>query len=278
MPPEADAPPCPRRTFGETGVFLSAFTFGTMRLAERGFDEAGAADFAAWLFDRGVTSFHVSHEYESHPLACAAIRGLRRRRPGARIEIVAKLASPHFDQTAFDADRARGIVEDLRRDLEAERIDVVQWMARHTPNEDAPRLAILERDAGAMEATWAALKAQGKVGALSVFPYSDAFLRAALDYPWIDGVVSYLNFQETEAAPYLDRLAAEGRGFCAIRPLNAGKLAADAEAAIAFPLLHPATASVILTASSRERAATALRAVAGAHADAAAFHAALRPA
>lgn len=124
-----------------------------------------------------------------------------------------------------------------------------------------PRLAILKRDAGKIGETFAGLKASGRVGALGVFPYSDAFLRAALDYAWTDGVVSYLNLQETETVPYLDRLASEGRGFVAIRPLNAGALAADAERAIGFPLKHPAVASVIMSLSN------------AAQADAAAFHA-----
>lgn len=252
---------------------MSALCFGVMRLAQRGFDEAQATDFLARLYDRGVTSIHVSHEYESHALACAAVRGLRRIRPGAQLEIVAKLASPHFDESAFHAERVVARIEALRRDLSADRIDLVQWMTRHTPNEDAPRLAILKRDAGKIGETFAGLKASGRVGALGVFPYSDAFLRAALDYAWTDGVVSYLNLQETETVPYLDRLASEGRGFVAIRPLNAGALAADAERAIGFPLKHPAVASVIMSLSNAAQADTALAAVAGATADAAAFHA-----
>jgi aryl-alcohol dehydrogenase-like predicted oxidoreductase len=269
MPPEAISP---RRPFGASGVSLSAWTFGTMRLHLLGLDGAEAADFLTALYDRGVTSFHVSPEYESHALACAALKGLRRRRPAARLEIVAKIAAPHFEETGFDAARARARVEACRAELDVERIDLVQWLVRHTPNDDRPRLEVLARDGRAAEDAWSALKAEGRVGALAIFPYSDGFLRASLDLPWVDGVVSYLNLEEREAAPYLDRLAAEGRGFAAIRPLNAGRLKGRLREALRFPLAHPAVASVILSASDLAQAEAALEAVASAPVSAAAFH------
>jgi aryl-alcohol dehydrogenase-like predicted oxidoreductase len=103
-----------------------------------------------------------------------------------------------------------------------------------------------------------------------VFPYSVAFLQAALDLPWVDGVIDYLNLLELDAAPFLDAIAASGRGFAAIRPLAAGKLADRAAEALRFPLLHPATASLILTASSPANVAMALEA-ARTQADPAAF-------
>ena len=269
--------PTPRRPFGASGVELSALGFGVMRLAEKGFDADTAADFVTRLYDRGVTTFHVSHEYESHALACAALRGLRRRRPGARIEVVAKLAAPHFDQTGFDGRHAEGLIEALRRDLDVERIDLVQWMVRHTPNTDAPRLAILARDADRAGAVWAGLRQAGRIGALGVFPYSDAFAQAALDLPWVDGIVTYLNLEETEAAAYLDRLWTEGRGFVAIRPLNGGRLAANVRNAIRFPLLHPAVASTLLSVSTQAQAAEAIDAARQAVPDREAFQAALAP-
>ena len=256
-----------RRTFGRTGVTLSAFCFGTMRLLAPRFDLASATALVLDLFERGVTSFHVSQEYESYPLACAALRALRRARPGAEIEIVSKIPVPHFSEDRFDPARAMALIEADRQALGAERIDVVQWMIRHTPNDDAPRLAILARDGEIARDTWNQLRADGRIGALAVFPYSDAMLRASLALTWVDGLVTYLNPLELDAAPYLDRLAAEGRGFMAIRPLLAGKVLEDAPFwnaldvapqdrpafAIAFSLMHPAVASTILTASSPVR-------------------------
>ena len=253
-----------RRAFGRSGVDLSALCFGTMRLLTPRFDLASATALMLDLFDRGVTSFHVSREYESYPLACAALRALRRARPEAMIEIISKIPVPHFSEDRFDPARAIALIEADRQALDVERIDIVQWMVRHTPNDDAPRLAILTRDGAAAQDTWGQLKADGKISALAMFPYSDAVLRASLALPWIDGLVTYLNPLELDAAPYLDRLATEGRGFMAIRPLLAGKVSNNAPFwdgldiappdrpafAIAFSLMHPAIASTILTASS----------------------------
>ena len=253
-----------RRVFGRSGIELSALCFGTMRLLAPRFDLASATALVLDLFERGVTSFHVSHEYESYPLACAALKALRRARPGAVIEIVSKIPVPHFSEDRFDPARAIALIEADRQALGVDRVDIVQWMVRHTPNDDAPRLAVMARDGAVAQDTWEGLKANGKIGALAVFPYSDALLQASLALPWIDGLVTYLNPLELDAAPYLDRLATEGRGFMAIRPLLAGKVADDAPFwntldiaaqdrpafAIAFSLMHPAVASTILTASS----------------------------
>jgi aryl-alcohol dehydrogenase-like predicted oxidoreductase len=279
-----------RRAFGRSGVELSALCFGTMRLLAPRFDLASATALVLDLHDRGVTSFHVSHEYESYPLACAALRALRRARPGAVLEIVSKIPVPHFSEDRFDPARAVALIEADRRALGVERIDVVQWMVRHTPNDDAPRLAILERDGGAAEDTWEQMKADGRIGALAVFPYSDALLRASLALPWVEGLVTYLNPLELDAAPYLDRLADEGRGFIAIRPLLAGKMTDDAPLwnaldiapteraafAIAFSLRHPAAASTILTASGPAHLDQAIAAIQNARPDRDRFDALVR--
>lgn len=250
----------PRRAFGASGVELATVTFGTMRLLASGFDVASATGFLLSLYDAGVTSLHVSAEYESWRLTCEVVRALRKARPNGPLEIVAKHAAPHFDEVGFDPAVARARLDALRLGLGVDRIDVVQWMVRHTPNEDTPRLAVLDRDAAAIEDAWAGMKADGAVGAVTVFPYSAAFLRAALDLPWLDGLIDYLNLLELDAAPFLDALAASGRGFAAIRPLAAGRLADRAKEALRFPLLHPATASLIVTASSPANVATMLRA------------------
>jgi aryl-alcohol dehydrogenase-like predicted oxidoreductase len=255
-----------------------------MRMLAPRFDEGSATDFLLFLHDQGVTSFHVSHEYESYPLACAALKGLRRARPDGAIEIIAKIAAPHFDETGYEADRARRLIEASRRDLGVDRIDIVQWLMRQTPNEDSARLPVLARDAAQAEKTWSGLKAAGHIGALAVFPYSDAFLSASLDYEWVDGLVTYLNLAETEAAPHLDRLHREGRGFAAIRPLFAGAVMTDpslvglepdaqVRRALQFCLLHPGSASAILGVSSRAHAQAALDAIADVEPDTAQFHA-----
>jgi len=264
----------PRRAFGRSGVELSALAFGTMRLTPPKFDAASALALLLHLSDRGVTSFHVSHEYDSHPFVCQALAALRRARPVAPIELIAKIASPHFDEAGFSAERLRERIEALLLRLPAERVDVVQWMVRHTPNEDAPRLAILERDRVAVAEAAERLKADGKIGAFAVFPYSEPFRRAVLSETFVDGLVDYLNPRELEAVPWLDRLHAHGQGFVAMRPLFAGEVCRDAasvDAALRLPLLHPATAAMVVSLSDLRQANQAIAAAAEISPDADAF-------
>jgi aryl-alcohol dehydrogenase-like predicted oxidoreductase len=255
----------PRRAFGASGVQLSALAFGTMRLAPPKFDADSALALLLHLADHGVTSFHVSHEYDSHPFACEALAALRRARPGAPIELIAKIAAPHFDETSFSEDAFRDRIEGLLRSLPAERVEVVQWMVRLTPNDDAPRLEVLRRDQAAVAEAAGRLKAEGKIGALGMFPYSERFRAAALAEPFVDGLVDYLNPGELEAAASLDALGARGQGFVALRPLFAGKLARDpaqVDAALRFPLLHPATAAMVVSLSDIRQADQAIAAAA----------------
>lgn len=266
----------PRRAFGASGVQLSTLALGTMRLMAPKFDAESAQRLLLHLADQGVSSFHVSHEYDSYRFVCEALAGLKRARPSAPMEIIAKLAAPHFDETGFSAGRLGERIDGLLQRLPVARVDVVQWMIRHTPNDDAPRLEILARDRDAIAEAAGRLKAAGKIGAFAVFPYSEPFRQAVLAEPFIDGMVDYLNPSELEAAPWLDRLQAAGQGFVAMRPLFAGRLAAGAaatDAALRFPLLHPATAAIVVSLSNTQQADQAI-AAAGVGADLGAFRAA----
>lgn len=260
-PPEPIEAQSLRRTFAP-GLNLSTLCFGAMRLVPPRFDLKSATDLLLYLSDHGASAIHVSHEYESFGLTCAAVGAVRTLRPTGQREIIAKIGAPHFDEISFSASRFRKLIEDDLAVLGAERIDVVQWLVRHTPNEDAPRLEILRSCAEEVADIAARLKSEGKIGALAAFPYSPAFRDACLQIDAIEGVVDYLNLIETEPAGSLDRLEAGGRGFAAVRPLAAGKLAANAPDALGFPLLHPATATVIVSLSNRAQADVALAAVA----------------
>ncbi len=240
---------------------LSALSLGTMRLAPPKFDADGAMALLLHLSDHGVSSFHVSHEYDSHGFVCAALAALRRARPAAPIELIAKIASPHFDETKFSALRLRDRIEALLRQAPARRVDVLQWMVRHTPNEDGPRLAILRRDREIIAEVAERLTDEGKIGAFATFPYSAPFRAAALDEPFVAGLVDYLNPRELETAASLDRLYSSGKGFAAMRPLFAGGLDRNPDsiaAALRFPLLHPATATIVVSLSNRAQADQAI--------------------
>ena len=250
------------RRFGAGGPRLSVLAFGPMRLLERGLDRAATVDLLLRLVDGGVDTFHSSREYDAHPLFCEALAAVRRLRPGLEPRHVVKLGVPHFDEAGFDAARLERLVEAELRALGAERLDVVQWLVRQTPNEDAGRLAVLAAGAEAAAAAAARLKAAGRIGAFACFPYSPAFAGAALAYPWIDGLVDYLNPHETAAVPLLDRLRAGGRGFVALRPFAAGRIR-EAATALGFALRHPAVACAVASLNTPAQVDAALAAVAG---------------
>ena len=173
-----------------------------------------------------------------------------------------KIAEPHFDADAFDPRRFRASVDRTLADLGAETLDVVQWLLRHTPNDDAPRIAILDACGDALQHAWSELAAQGKVRALGIFPYGDAFLRRALALPNVDGVVSYYNESERELAPFFDEFTASGRSVLGIRPLRAGAVrgADDVSRAIAFALAPKAVAGTIVGLSTEAQIAAAVAA------------------
>ena len=134
-----------RRQFGRSGPELSAIAYGAMRLAPSRLSPEEALALLSRLLEAGVTTFHSSHEYDSHSFFCDRLAALRRLRPGADVQHVIKLASPHFDARTFSARKLGALIDQELTALGAETVDLVQWMARQTPNTDENRLAVLAR-------------------------------------------------------------------------------------------------------------------------------------
>jgi aryl-alcohol dehydrogenase-like predicted oxidoreductase len=224
-----------------------------------------AEELLLFLVDHGVSTFHSSHEYESHSYFCSVLERVKRLRPRNRFLHIAKVGVPHFDEKHFRGDRFRAIVESQLRDLNTERIDIVQWLVRQTPNEDAARLAVFREGFEEVIGTLSDLRDEGKVGVLVSFPYTTIFADEILKYDFCSGLIAYLNPGELEYAPHLDWAHSEGKGFVAIRPLFGGKLSRSLDPeylqvqraverlndspkevacfCFAFPLWHPAVAS-----------------------------------
>jgi len=228
--------------------------------------------------------FRSSHKYDSFVFFCKVMRAFRRARPNAEIEHISKIGVPHFDEDGFSPRRLVELVDTQLKALGAMRIDIVQWLLRHSPNDDAHRLPLLEACREDIAETWAELRIAGKVGVLASFPYSPNFADAALRLPSCRGLVSYLNPVELDDTFFLDRLQRDGQGFVAIRPLFAGRVTSramfdDSETtamltpmfrklgiapedvthfALRFPLLHPAVSSVMVGVSSLAHAEAAI--------------------
>lgn len=106
----------------------------------------------------------------------------------------------------------------------AERIALVQWMWRCRPNDEAHRLQRLAEIQGRVAETFERLRDKGKVGYLACFPYFPESAATAMSHPAQSALIAYYNPLELETSPVIDRLAADGRGFLAIRPLYEGVL------------------------------------------------------
>lgn len=289
------------RPFGASGVRLSPLAFGSMRLDPARLDAAAAARLLAALHDRGITTYHSSAEYETFGHFAGALRAFRAQRPGAEVQHVVKVASPHFGEDAFSASRFEAQVDGYLAALGTERLDVVQWLVRQTPNTLERRSAALHASLGGLAEVWERLREKGKVGALASFPYCPGFAGEVLAaVPRCAGLATYLNPAELEYVPFLE---GGGAGFVAIRPLAAGLLTpeglrrpcedVDREAqrqrvlrglerlgwdadgvaahAVRFCLMHPGVASAVVSISSEAHAAELADAAEGVRVNARAF-------
>ena len=273
------------KEFGRSGIKLSPVTFGSMRLDSNKIELSEAVKLIDYLYAHGVNTFHSSHEYETDAFFCRVIEQFRQQHPSAEIKHIAKIGVPHFGESEFSSQKLVTSIENRLRALGTERIDLVQWLVRHQPNEDKYRLPILAACQSELQTTWSRLQQQGKVGALASFPYSRTFAEAVLQHPSCDGLVTYLNLLELEMIPLLEQMLEQEQGYVAIRPLCGGSITNSAiqtesnskikaiaatlnispsditKLAVQFPLLHPAVTSVMVSVSSIEHAQEIITAV-----------------
>jgi aryl-alcohol dehydrogenase-like predicted oxidoreductase len=292
-----------RRKFGNTGIELSNLTFGIMGLEPGKVTRKDAEALLCYLVDTGVTCFHSSHEYTSYAFFGELVRDYRGSRPSLHLQHIVKIGVPHFSEDRFRAAKLVAAVDNYLRDLKADRIDMVQWLLRSTPLEDARRIALLQEASAELRECVSTLQSCGKIGSFTSFPYSMEFARRWMAHEVSNGLVTYLNLAEPEMAELLPQLSSRGQGFVAIRPLAAGLLTAAglnrsypepemesrramllrAKARLGveagalmrfscqFPLLSPVVASVIVGVSSIDHAKQVVESVSDATPDGARF-------
>lgn len=278
-----------KREFGRSGIKISPVTFGSMRLDPKRIELEAAVELITYLYEHGINTFHSSHEYETDPFFCRVMEEFRTINPSAEILHIAKIGVPHFDEAEFNGAKLVTLIENRLRQLGTERIDLVQWLVRHQPNDDRHRLSILTECQQELSTTWSKLQDEGKVGVLTSFPYSVPFAEAVLQFPLCQGLVTYLNLLELEMTPFLEQMERAGQGYVAIRPLGGGSITTKSlrqdvdtpdalraimtnldipttdvtKFAVGFPLLHPAVASVMVSVTNIEHAAEIIAAVDG---------------
>lgn len=243
------------------GLALTPLTFGSMRI-----DRAGGLDIACDLIsmalDLGVFSFHASVEYETWPLFAAAFRQAKAASRGATL--IGKVGVPHFGERAFDPQGFRRKIDQYRQELDIERVEVVQWLLRYDLKDEQGRLEIFDHDGDLVAETVQALRREGAIGGFLSFPYTRGLAERALAAPWCDGLALYCNVLELEMADQFDRALSLDKAIVAIRPFAAGRVFSEAgqtaAEAVALPLHHPATVSVVASVSTAGHLGAAVQA------------------
>ena len=280
-----------RRRLGSQGPWLSEITYGTMRLTE-GIDGASAADYLCLLHDHGIDTHHSSHEYDSHERYLEALR--RARSTGRTFQHIVKLSEPSFDHERFDGDRLTKRLDAELTTLGVDEITSLQWLYRTPDSQNTEARVVGLRDQQDEIRSWIETQLRsGKVGNVSVFPYSVGFARAALEVGLSTTLATYLNLVELDYVSLLD----EVDGFIAIRPLAGGRLVSPGDGAgseglslassrylagcrtgaervgmaVRFSLLHPAVATSVISINSSSHLEAVLCAVAGQTSDRAEF-------
>jgi aryl-alcohol dehydrogenase-like predicted oxidoreductase len=219
------------RRFGSTDIVLSEITFGSMRFVSGNLgpkDDALGKQALEAALAAGVTAIHSSYEYGTRWAVGEVLRGHPKR---LDIQHIIKAPVPDFDDDAFDEAKFRRLVEDALLETGAERIAIVQHLQRGVGRDvindrrgDPARLAAMPAINEELAATAAALKAEGKIGALACFPYTPGFAAPAIASGIFDGLVAYFSLVETELVPLLDTMRQRGMGFVTMRSLLQGLL------------------------------------------------------
>lgn len=270
-----------RRLFGNTQIDLSPITLGTMRFSSDRFEsQKQAVALLDYLYDKGIDTYHTSHEYDTHGYFCDTFRQFKEKNPGTQTFHIVKLACPHFEEIDFSLCRLERHIDGQLKALSIEQIDIVQWLFRQKNNIDEIRIPALKDSAQSISESLTKLVQSGKVRSFASFPYTTTFADTLNQYNIVDGFVDYLNIKERSWSKKLQESTMKDQGFIAIRPLMAGKvLDSDtnknnlfpvdlqimiekyglAHGALCYPLMHPKVTSIILSISTVSQANTAAK-------------------
>jgi len=218
------------RTFGATDIELSALTFGSMRFAPKtpGADATAGKRALEAALASGINAVHSSFEYGTRWALGEVLRDHPKR---LEVQHIIKAPVPEFDEAGFSEASFRRMVEDALRETGAERIAIVQHLQRGIGREvindargDPDRLAAMPEVNEKLAVAADRLKAEGKIGALACFPYTEGFAGPAIASGIFDGVIAYFSLVETELVPHLPAMRERNMGFVTMRPLLQGLL------------------------------------------------------
>lgn len=207
-----------------TSLDVSVLCYGPMRLATKPTDPLLPVHERAMraALEGGINFVHSSYEYGVRWLMNRVLHDHPARHD---LHHVIKVPVPDWEDGAFDAAKYEARIDEALKDLCCEKIALIQWMWRIRPHDEMHRLPLLAQCIEGLKETHARLADKGKVGELATFPYfpqsAAASMMSAANFR---SMIGYYNLLEVELSPVADMLAADGRGFLAIRPLYEGVL------------------------------------------------------
>ena len=221
------------RTYGNTDLLVSEICFGTMRYASKSkeMDEQSQAGARALeeAVDLGINFIHSSFEYGTRWLT-GQVLGKHPKRHD--LHHIIKSNVPDWGEPAFDKAKFRGQVEDALRELNTDRIAIVQHLHRGTLDRELgycaegepKRLSEYDEVTEPLKEEFSRLQEEGKVGHLASFPYTVGYAQKVVEAGDFSGLVAYFDALETEMVDLFPKLESAGMGFIGIRPLAAGLL------------------------------------------------------
>jgi 1-deoxyxylulose-5-phosphate synthase len=212
------------REIGNTGLKVSEICFGPMRWSSK---EEGRLSLHRAI-DLGINVIHSSYEYQSINQLGECLQELPKSHD--LIHII-KVNSPDHGEPYFDKNLFRKRIEDALKNLNTERIDVVQHLQRGLSSElayhvegDVRRLAEFNTVLEELWDVFTQMQAEGKVGYLASFPYTTAYAEKAIDSDKFSALAAYYNPIEVEMTKFFPKLKEKNMSLLAIRPLLTGLL------------------------------------------------------
>ena len=145
---------------------------------------------------------------------------------------IIKVNVPDWGDPTFEKKKFRGQIEDALRELNVDRIAIVQHLHRGTLDKELgycaegepKRLSEYEDVTEPLKDEFGRLQDEGKVGYLASFPYTAGYAQKVVESGDFTGLVAYFNALETEMVDLFPKMESSGMGFIGIRPFAAGLL------------------------------------------------------
>jgi len=216
------------RVLKGTNLNLSVVTFGTIWFAaapKREYIDTAEGKRALHLaLDEGVNCIHSSYEYKTRHIV---LEVLKERHATKKVHHIIKVPSPDRNggQPTWSPAYMTKLVDDALRELEADRIDLLQWIQRDGSEQDPARsVPTFKAIKDEVRATFEKLRDRGKAGYLGCFVYENEFAQVAARSGLFSALLFYYNLWDTCLLPSFDTFRECGLGIVPFRPFQGGLL------------------------------------------------------